>query len=255
MEAAADHALLCDTDPVPVEILNRESEVPVLLLCEHAGRKIPRSLGDLQVNEDVLISHRAWDIGAEDVALGVSERLNAPLILQRYSRLVIDANRPPGGTDSMPEISDGVVVPGNQGLTSADKQRRIDEIFAPMNGAIEQYLELGVKACFSIHSFTPRMNGIDRPWHAGFLTRQAQDTAQTLMRSISRQQPSLELAINEPYQIEDETDWFIPHYAEARGLPHCLIEIRNDQIDHVSGAQLWAGCLAKAISEFMETLS
>jgi predicted N-formylglutamate amidohydrolase len=75
------------------------------------------------------------------------------------------------------------------------------------------------------------------------------------MASVSRQQPALELALNQPYQIDDETDWFVPRHAETRGLPHCLIEIRNDQIDHPQGAKLWAGYLATAIAEFMETLT
>ena len=255
MDVAAAQSLLSEADPFPVEVLNNKSGSPVLLLCEHAGRNIPSSLNNLKLNEDVLTSHRAWDIGARNVALGISEVLDAPLILQRYSRLVIDANRPPNGTGSMPEISDGVTIPGNQGLTSMDKQSRIDEIFAPMDHAIEAGLTETVKACFSIHSFTPSMNGQDRRWHAGFISRHAKNTARALMASVSRQQPALELALNQPYQIDDETDWFVPRHAETRGLPHCLIEIRNDQIDHPQGAKLWAGYLATAIAEFMETLT
>ena len=255
MNAAANPPLLCDADPYPVEVVNANSGMPVLLLCEHAGRRIPKSLNDLQLNEDALTSHRAWDIGAKEVSIGVSNILDAPLIVQRYSRLVIDANRPPDSAEAMPEASDGVIVPGNQNLMPADRQNRIDEIFTPMDRAITGALTENVKACFSIHSFTPRMNGQDRRWHAGFLTRHAKDTAGALMRSVLRQQPELELALNEPYQIGDETDWFIPRHAEIRGLPHCLIESRNDQIEHPEGATRWAGYLAKAIGEFMETLT
>ena len=254
MNAAANQSLLCGSDPFPVEILNRDSTVPVLLLCEHAGRSIPRSLNNLQLNEDVLISHRAWDIGAEELARKISSLLNAPLILQRYSRLVIDANRPPDGQESVLEISDGEPIPGNQRITSSDRKRRVDEIFAPMDHAIARTMDSKLKACFSIHSFTPRMNGVDRPWHAGFLTRHAKPTAEALIQSVARQRPELELALNEPYQIDNETDWFIPHHAEARELPHCLIEVRNDQIDHPAGVALWAGLLARAIADFMETL-
>ena len=228
--------------------------MPVLLLCEHAGRSIPRSLKDLQLGEDVLISLRAWDIGAEDVARGLSANLNANLIVQRYSRLVIDANRPQSGKESIPEISDGVPIPGNLNLSDAARHARIDEIFLPMDREIELALTPAVRACFAIHAFTPGMDGIDRPWHAGFLTRTSKHTGVTLMQSVKRQQPELNLTLNQPYQIDDETDWFIPYHAEKRGLPHCLIEIRNDQIERPEGAALWAGLLAQAISEFMEAL-
>jgi predicted N-formylglutamate amidohydrolase len=98
------------------------------------------------------------------------------------------------------------------------------------------------------------MDGKWRPWHAGFLTRASLDTAKTLIMAIQKRQPDLTLAINEPYTIDNETDWFIPHYAEALDLPHCLIEIRNDQIDHHEGAIFWAELLAEAINELMETL-
>ena len=255
MNAAEAQNLLSDSDPFPVEHVNWKDPAPILLLCEHAGRTIPENLDNLQLSEDTLLSHRAWDIGAEQLARLISERLKAPLIIQRYSRLVIDTNRPPGVPCSIPETSDGVVIPGNLNLTSRAKQDRVNEIFAPMDHLIETSLSQGIRACFSIHSFTSQMNGKQRPWHAGFLTRRSTETANALMASISRQDPDLGLVLNEPYQIEDESDWFIPRYAEALNLPHCLIEVRNDQIDHPDGVKHWADLLADAIEGFTETLT
>ena len=66
------------------------------------------------------------------------------------------------------------------------------------------------------------------------------------------QRPSLNLAINKPYSVDDETDWFIPYHAEARGLMHCLIEVRNDQIADDRGVNLWSNLLGNALSEFVK---
>ncbi|MCE8507936.1 N-formylglutamate amidohydrolase [Ruegeria pomeroyi] len=256
MQAAATPLLLTDADPAPVDLLQADSAAPVLLVCEHAGRAVPQALGDLGLAPGVLDSHRGWDIGAEAVARAVAADLGAPLILQRYSRLVIDANRPPHSAEAMPEVSDGAAVPGNRGLSSAARASRIAEIFDPMDRQIVRLLDSSPRrAAFSIHSYTPNLSGQLRPWHAGFLSRRSRATAEALRDHIADRRPDLVLAINEPYRIEDATDWFIPVHAEARGLPHCLIEIRNDQIDSAPGAALWAGLLAGAITHVMESLT
>ena len=255
MTAPVSLPLLAAGDPAPVEVLHGDSEAPLLLVCEHAGRAVPAALGDLGLSDEALHSHRGWDIGAEDVARDLAERLGAPLILQRYSRLVIDANRPPGAATSILEVSDGIRIPANQNLAPSDASARVREIFDPMNRAIEDHLARSPRrAAFSIHSYTPRFAGMVRPWHAGFLTRKSLGTAHHLMQAIGLAAPDLMLALNEPYAIEDETDWFIPAHAEARGLPHCLVEVRNDQIDHKQGAMRWAGLLSDAIDDFMGSL-
>nr|WP_245730922.1 N-formylglutamate amidohydrolase [Rubrimonas cliftonensis] len=248
-DAPAQHRLLAPGDPAPVEVVNAASAAPVLLLCEHAGRAVPAALAGLGVSGAVLSSHRGWDIGAEAVARGVAAKLGAPLVIQRYSRLVIDANRPPGSAQSILETSDGEAVPGNRGLSEAARRARVAEIFEPMDRAIVAAFERAPRrAAFSIHSFTPTLGGAARPWRAGFLSRRDVATAQALMAAVRAALPGLTLALNEPYRIEDETDWFIPAHAEPRGLAHALIEIRNDQIDDAAGAALWVDLLADAIS-------
>ncbi len=255
MSQVAFESLIGPADPAPIEILHGESASDLVLVCEHAGRAVPKALGNLGVGEDVLNSHRGWDIGAEDVARRLSDQLQAPLVIQRYSRLVIDCNRPPGSPFSVPPVSDCQVIPGNRNASSAELAARVDEIFRPIDSAVaEVFRRRKRSATFSVHSFTPQMDGEERPWHAGFLTRKSVQTAEVLMRSIARRRPSLVLALNQPYQIDTETDWFIPRFAEVLDLPHCLIEIRNDQIDHPEGARLWAELLAEAIREFLEAL-
>ena len=253
MTFLATDKLLKPTDPAPVEILNPDSRADVVLLCEHAGRAIPDALGTLGVSEDVRNSHRGWDVGAERGARRVADMLQVPLVIQRYSRLVIDCNRPPLGAGSIPLAIDGADIPGNREADPVQLRLRVAEIFEPFDQAVVKTLDMSPRrAAFSIHSFTPRMDGYNRPWRAGFLSRSDLATANTLMSYIARAQPDFELAINQPYQIDQETDWFIPQHAEPRGLRHCLIEIRNDQIRDDADADLWAGLLANAISSAME---
>jgi len=246
-------SLLSELDPNPVQLVNENSEAPVLLLCEHAGRAIPKRLGTLGLNEEALMSHIGWDIGAEALARNLAERLNAPLILQRYSRLVIDGNRPPGSPESILEVSDGVEIEVNKNLSLHERIVREKAIFAPMDRAIDAAFSASQRvAAFSIHSFSPQLGGQLRPWHAGFLTRRSTSTAESLMGSIKAQKPSLNLAINKPYSVDDETDWFIPFHAEARGLMHCLIEVRNDQISDELGISLWSELLGTALSDLLK---
>lgn len=253
MTSLAANTLLKPTDPAPAEVLNPDSMADVFLLCEHAGQAIPDALGTLGVNEEIRNSHRGWDIGAEAIARRLADMLQAPLVVQRYSRLVIDCNRPPLGAGSIPSVIDGADIPGNRDVDPVQQQLRVAEIFVPFDQAIARTLDLHPRrAAFSIHSFTPRMAGYDRPWQAGFLNRCDLATANALMSHIARSRPDFELAINQPYQIDHETDWFIPQYAEPRGLQHCLIEIHNDQIRDDAGVDLWAGLLANAIRSTME---
>ena len=255
MTSSKHASLLSDLDPSPVEFVNQASEAPVLLLCEHAGRAIPKSLGTLGLNEEVLMSHRGWDIGAESLARNLAKRLNAPLILQRYSRLVIDSNRPPGTSESILGTSDGVEIEMNKRLSLHEREAREKAIFAPMDQAISDAFSANQRiAAFSIHSFSPQLGGQSRPWHAGFLTRRSMSTAKALIDSLKKKRPGLNLAINEPYSVDDETDWFIPFHAEARGLQHCLIEVRNDQISDEPGVNLWSDLLGNALSEFLKGL-
>jgi len=256
MQTAVTQKLLSSDDPGPVEVANADSDLPVVLLCEHAGCAIPGALQDLGISHDMLMSHRGWDIGARAVALKVANLLNAPLVLQTYSRLVIDANRPPTSAGAIPSVSDGLTITANQNLSTADRERRVDEIFEPMN---EQLLKLfGAaprKACFSIHSFTPHLNGQQRPWNAGFLNRSDPETLAILRKALLDQNPDLFVANNEPYQIEDHSDWFIPQHAERRKLAHALIEIRNDQLVDEATTSLWGQWLATAITHVLEELA
>ncbi|MDU9005312.1 N-formylglutamate amidohydrolase [Sedimentitalea todarodis] len=250
---AIKRGFLCSADPDPVEWVNSDSTAPVLLVCEHAGQAVPAALGDLGLPPGAIDGHIGWDIGAKVLACALAYRLDAPLVIQRYSRLVIDCNRPPDAPGSVPEVSDNVTIPANLDLTAEARRVRRREVFDPLDHAIEQgFAKAPRRAAFSVHSYTPHLGGLARNWHAGFLSRRDSKTAQIMLDHIVLHAPNLTLAVNQPYQIDDETDWFLPVHAEPRGIAHTLIEVRNDLLTDPDGTARWADLLAGAITEILE---
>ena len=256
MVAIADwtyEGLLGPDDPEPVEIVNPQSGHPVLLVCEHAGQAIPARLGDLGLPPGEIDRHIGWDIGAGAVARRVAALLGCTLVLQRYSRLVVDCNRPPHAPDAMPEVSDGTQIPANLSLAPADRAARVEAIFTPYDKAVADCLAREPRrAAFSIHSFTPRLAGRDRPWDIGLLFRKDERTSKNLARMIGAAEPNLVIGMNEPYHIDDLSDWFVPVHCEPRGLAHSLIEIRNDRIGTDGGQDHWASLLAGVFDRFLQ---
>ncbi|HHS94526.1 MAG TPA: N-formylglutamate amidohydrolase [Rhodobacterales bacterium] len=242
------------TDPEPVRVINAETPSPLLLVCEHAGRKVPQSLDNLGLSLAAFETHIACDLGASEVAQGLAARFSCRLVMQNYSRLTIDCNRRPGEPSSIPEVSDGVVIPANQGLDGAQKKRREEEIFRPYATRCKAETE---RACtefaYSIHSFTPQMrDGAPRPWDIAFLYRSPDSDGARLADLCAELWPDLVIGRNEPYFIDEKTDWFIPVCAEPRGVLHCLIEIRNDHLSDAAGRDLWTNRLYHLLDRFME---
>ncbi len=235
--------------------LNQESSSPLLLVCEHAGKKIPRSLNDLGLSEEQRELHIAFDIGAEQVSRSLAKRLSCRLILQNYSRLVIDCNRKPGISGSIPETSDSILIPGNQNLSADEIKRREEVFFQPFADlCIREIARPEIRLAYSIHSFTPRLhNGKPRPWHISFLYRDPCSRGDELASLCKQLFPELTVGRNEPYFIDEKTDWFVPVCAEPRNIPHSLIEIRNDQLRTPEQIEQWVERLYKLFTTFMET--
>ncbi|NIY98844.1 N-formylglutamate amidohydrolase [Salipiger sp. HF18] len=241
--------LLGPRDPAPVEIVNPEGRTPLLLVCEHAGQAVPEALGRLGVSQAQLDEHIGWDIGAAEVTRRLAAMLDAPAVLQRYSRLVIDCNRPPEAPDSCPPVSDGHVIPGNAALDPEDRVKRVDEIFRPFQGAVATALARPeIQATFSIHSYTPVMGGIRRAWDVGFLFRSDRRTSDRMARALGQAVPGLTIGLNQPYQVDDASDWFVPRQAEPRGLPPSL------HIRDAAGQTLWAERLAGLMPMFLKEI-
>lgn len=252
-------SLLTPDDPAPVEVVNPNGASPVFLLCEHAGQAVPSRLAGLGLDRADMEKHIAWDIGAEAVARRLSALMDAPLVVQRYSRLVIDANRPFSAHDSVPEISDGIIIPGNQGLSPAARAQRQAEIHQPLHDTVARMLDAraatGKPGAFvSIHSFTALMNGLARPMAIGLLFNRDSRLALALQAAMRQTAPDALVALNAPYSVNDDGDYAIPVHAETRGLPHALLEVRNDLIDTPAGQDLWADRLARALKHALSTL-
>lgn len=245
-------ALLTRDDPDPVEIINPGGSSPFVLTCEHAGRAIPSRLGDLGIPAAEMERHIAYDIGAEGLSRCLSALIDAPLALQRYSRLVVDCNRPFEAEDCFPEISDGTVIPANRGLTPSERKQRFDEIHRPLHDAIAALLDdrqrRGTPAILiSVHSFTPRLFDKDRPWHLGLLANRDRSFAEKFMASFAAANPGIVAAHNEPYYVDDISDYTIPVHGERRAIPHVLLEIRNDEISDAEGQAKWASLIAETL--------
>jgi predicted N-formylglutamate amidohydrolase len=247
--------LLSADEPAAVEHCHARGKAPVVLTCDHASHRIPAALGMLGLTEVVIQQHIGWDIGAAAVTRALAERLSAPALLSGYSRLVIDCNRDPGDPTSIPPVSDHVMVPGNRGLSEADRRARAEACLWPYQQAITARLDrvaaLGVTpVILSIHSFTPRMNGFDRPWQIGILWDRDPRLALPLIAGLAGLQ-GLVIGDNEPYSARDPEGFTLQHHAVPRGLPHVLIELRQDEIDTEAGAQLYAERLDRVLKPIL----
>jgi predicted N-formylglutamate amidohydrolase len=250
--------LLTDENVPPVHEHNADGRSPFLLTCDHYGRLIPRRLGNLGLSEDELTRHIAWDVGIAGVAEQLAAQLDAHLVAQRYSRLVIDCNRPPNVASSIPLISEATTIPGNEGLTREAAEARRQAIFDPYHRRIDEIIDQRLQAgrpsiLVSMHSFTPVYAGIARPWHIGTLYHRDTVLPPRLLKHL-RGEGDLVVGDNEPYAVSDETDYTIPVHGEKRGLMNTGIEIRQDLISDQAGQRAWADRLARILAETETTL-
>jgi predicted N-formylglutamate amidohydrolase len=234
----------------------RRGRSPFMFVCDHASGRLPRALGSLGLTPAALASHIAWDIGAAAVARLLAVALDGDLVLQAYSRLVVDCNRPLHAADSIVAHSAGVPIPGNQDLPGAEAARRAREIFQPYHDVIGRELagrqdQRRPTVLVAMHSFTDNFPGSSRPWHAGILHRHPQLAAPLAGRLLHllRQEPGLLVGDNEPYAAGALTDFTIVEHGERRGIPHVEVEIRQDLIADGGGQMAWAERLARALED------
>lgn len=245
MNDLASARLLAHDEPAPFSIDNCDGKSPFLLICDHAGRRVPRALGDLGVGAADMQRHIAWDIGADCVTQRLAALLDAFAIRQTYSRLVIDCNRPLDAPGSIVARSENTDIPGNAGIAPEDAARRARAIFMPYHDRIAAELDRRAAAgrptiLVSMHSFTPVYHGVARPWHIGTLYGRDARVARALLDSV-RAEGSWTAGDNEPYAVTATTDYAIPVHGERRGLPHVGIEIRQDLIEDAAGQREWSG--------------
>jgi len=247
--------LLDRGDPPVVEISGPVGgSAPFVLLGDHAGDALPRSLNQLGLSPADRSRHIAVDIGSHRLGLELSERLGAPFVSQTYSRLVIDCNRAPDRPDAIPETSDGTPVPGNRKLSPAARQARIGEVHEPYHAAIAELLDRRARAAVrtllvSVHSFTPIFGGSSRPWQVGVL-HDANAFAQKVLAQMQAQGEYV-IGDNEPYRF-DATDYTIPRHAFPRKLDWVELEIRQDLLaDRVATTRM-ADLLARMLDAALQ---
>lgn len=222
-----------------------------MLLGDHAGRDIPTRLGDLGVPAPDLDRHIAWDIGVAGLGRLLSAALDAPFIAQRYSRLVIDCNRDPARADSIPAESDTTPILGNVALSDADRAARIAEVFAPYHARIAQELDARIARglrtiVVALHSFTPAMQQVARPWAFGVLHLGDSPFSQAILAALRAEPDAPTVGDNEPYRMDD-IDFTIPHHAIGRRLDYVELEVRQDLLIDRAGQQAVAERLARVL--------
>ena len=256
--ATWESAILGPDEPPAVSVERIGGESAFFLTCDHASNRIPRRLGTLQLDSEHLERHIAWDVGAAGVARGLSDRLDATLILQNYSRLIIDCNRSPGVDSSIPVVSEATPIPGNEAIHPDHARARAREIFHPYHDRIAAELnarhELARPTVLvAVHSFTPVFHGKARPWEIGVLYNRDRRLAQVLLEQLAAE-TDLQVGDNEPYTVNDASDYTIPIHGERRGILHVEIEIRQDLIESISEQEQWAELLARLLSNSLGRL-
>jgi predicted N-formylglutamate amidohydrolase len=229
-------------------VRNAGGASPFLLVGDHAGREIPRSLGALGLPASALEAHIACDIGVAGLGALISDALDATFIAQRYSRLVIDCNRNPARPDSIAEVSDAIDIPGNAGLSESARASRVGEVFRPYHARIQAELDARAKAgrrpiLVSLHSFTPVMSGTPRPWRFGVLHMGASPFSHATLDGLRGVLGPDLVGDNEPYRM-DGADYTAPHHAISRGLDYLELEVRQDLIASAAGQAEVAAMLA-----------
>ncbi len=250
--------LLQPGEPAPYRIENAKGSAPILIICDHASNRVPKILDNVGLSKADLAKHIAWDPGTEDIGQYMSEKLDAAAVFATYSRIVVDVNRGERSPECMREVSDHIVVPGNQKLSAAEKRQRLDEIFWPyhraLSGQIKALRKKGiVPMIVSLHSFTPEMDGYKRPWEIGVLWNKEETIARRVVENLRAQNPGMVVGENEPYTLKQAnlSKNTIKTHAEDTGLPYIIVEFRQDLVATKRDALKWGRIFLEAIAPIL----
>jgi predicted N-formylglutamate amidohydrolase len=251
----APYPLIGREDPPPFVVLHEHGAAPALVICDHASRAFPRGMNRLGLPELPSWQHIAWDIGAGELARGLSHALDAPAVLAGYSRLIVDCNRRPEDPEAFRLESDGWAIPGNASLGELERRTRLACFFDPYHEAIAAMLagfrQRGVvPVVVSVHTFTPELAGVARPWHIGVLWDKDEASARRLIAGL-QQVEGLVVGDNQPYSGKHPSDYTIDHHAEQAGLPHVCIEVRQDTLESPAGVERWVRLLGRLLRDLI----
>ena len=224
---------------------------PLILSCEHASCDVPLEYANLGLQAAELHEHVGWDIGAADLTLELGRRLDAPAVLSNVSRLLIDCNRDIADHDIIVAESHGVLVPGNQSVDSAERQRRIDHFYSPFHSAIDEVMIHNPQAyLLSVHSFTPSLNGNERPFDVGVLFDVFAEDAYRVGQALARS--GLSVRYNEPYSGLDGLIYSARTHGQQHGARYLEIEVNNRLLCDASGVVRVAQTVQSALRYWWE---
>ena len=242
---------------LPASVINTQrsnGESAVLLVCEHASRFIPEGLKNLGLDETAAQSHIAWDPGALAVAERISTALDATLIAQKISRLVYDCNRPPESDQAMRAESEVYNIPGNTGLSAAQRDERTDYIYRPFQKALAEAVKTRPQTVLvTIHSFTPVYNDAHRSVEVGILHDNDSRLADAMLKAAAKN-PAFKVERNAPYGPEDGVTHTLAEHALPRGLLNVMVEVRNDLLADANGIDAIATWLESLLTSALNEL-
>ena len=237
------------------EVLPGDSRKALVLLADHAMNRVPEPYGNLGLPDSAFLRHIAYDIGVEQVVRGLAKRLDVPVVMSTFSRLLIDPNRGEDDPTLIMKLSDGAIIPANHPLSDEERNRRLEMWHRPYHRAIERTID-EVEAMsgrtalvISVHSFTPYWKQFARPWHAGILW-DSDPRAVTPFIELLEADPDLVVGDNEPYEGALKNDCMYRHCTQ-KGRAHALLEIRQDLIGDKTGVASWVDRL----TPILETLT
>jgi predicted N-formylglutamate amidohydrolase len=225
------------------EIIEGPATSRYILVCDHASNWIPPEYDNLGVDPLQLQRHIAYDIGAAELTRALAREMAAPAVLSHFSRLLIDPNRGDDDPTLVMKLSDGAIVPGNARVDDAEVAKRVARFTAPYHAAVDVTIDRALAAAvtpilFSIHTFTPVFHDGPRPWHCSVLWEHDGRFALPLLEAL-RAEPDIVAGENEPYAGALKGDSMTRHGFD-RGLPHAIVEVRQDLLDDESGISAWA---------------
>lgn len=232
----------------PFDLIDGDRTRGIVILADHARNLLPEEYGDLGLPAHEFDRHIAYDIGVEMVTRSLARQLDAPALLCGYSRLLIDPNRGEDDPTLIRQLYDGTIIPANYPMTPDEREKRLELFYRPYHDAIGAMISSVASGSgraplvVSIHSFTPAMQGIARPWHVGILWDQDDRAVRPMLDALSSD-PTLVVGDNEPYDGALRGDTMYKH-AIAHGYPHMLVELRQDLVATEADAERWADRLA-----------
>tara|TARA_B100000161_G_scaffold50962_1_gene33064 strand:+ start:180 stop:959 length:780 start_codon:yes stop_codon:yes gene_type:complete len=238
-----------------INVLNENKESDFLIICDHASNKIPTNFKELGLSKEILDSHIAFDIGAKEVAVCLSNILECPLVMTDFSRLLIDPNRGIDDPTLIMRISDNKIVKGNRNINnfkkSKEKDERVKKYYDVYHNKISEFINFKEKdkkypSIISIHSFTPVWRNKKRDIDIGILWDNDYRLPDIFFNYLKENHKNLVIGDNQPYSGRLKNDTLYKH-ATINGLSNILIEIRQDLITDKKGQKYFANLLSKPL--------